>query len=389
MIIEFIANISRRVFIYIEKFVNKPTWILQFALLCTFLCVCFSFPPHNLRSAINPYWKALNEQIISPLKINETTYKDPADNIAKRAFRLTMPVLGHIFGLKVIHLIIIQQICGVFFFIVLARLFQKITNDRVTAFLLVAGISFIYVGKACFWDIKYVWFDGIAYFLLTLAIMYSHQSLIVLFTLAACFLDERAVIASFFVYFWWKMKEQGIENFNFKSVFSLGKSSTAVLYAWAAYFLLRFYLGQKYGLSTPIGSNAHVGLYSLKINSSFIAAAIFTPIEFFWILLLFALIILNKLKFYFQLFLFLVGICAVTAVALSVGDVTRSLCYIFPSFFVALFILQKVEKTVTLRYIALFIALFNFIIGSYFVLNQIQPIAPSFKFFYILNEGAF
>lgn len=92
-----------------------------------------------------------------------------------------MPIIGHVFDLEARDLFIIQIIIGVLLFWALAKLAEKVTGDRVCATLLTLGFTCIYVGKACFLDLKFGWFDGVAYFLLIMSMLYRNIILIFLF----------------------------------------------------------------------------------------------------------------------------------------------------------------------------------------------------------------
>ncbi len=376
----------------LEQFTNTRYWALKTVLLCSVLFFVTSFPSggyqfYRINDDKIVYWKFLEEKIKAPFAVRPEQTSQSGSNLGKRAFRLTMPVIGHLFGLKVAHLFIIQQLVGVLLFLVIAKLAETTTGDRVTALLMTIAFTCTYVGKACFLDITFGWFDGVAYCCLALAMLYRNPLLIGLFTFLACWVDERAVLASGLVFVWWKVQEAGEDAFSLPRLFSFKRYSVTVLLIVLLYGVIRVALGRQYGLATPVGSQHQVGLEWVRVNvANYLAAGLFSSLEFFWLLLIGAVGLLFERGKVLLALVFAGLVALIAGAALSVADVTRSLCYAFPAVFIALHLVGQPQKQAATRQLVLAVAFLNFLVGSYFVLDGIAQIAPKFSAFIDLRN---
>ncbi|MGB3616708.1 MAG: hypothetical protein WBA12_01195 [Catalinimonas sp.] len=258
--------------------------------------------------------------------------------MAKRALRLTMPVLGHVLGLGFEHLLAVQFVGGLLLLGIAALLAERVFNDRTTAVPAVLALSWSHPGNTCFTD-PLGYFDGIAYLFLLLAMWSRMPVLITLCVLAAAFTDERGAVATGFVFLWWTY--HAVEATNPKERRAAYGRAAAVGVGALLYGGLRLWLQQHYGLNTPVGAETNVGWKTWSAIYPWIPLGLFSGLEFWWLVLLGAVVILFQSRRYLFLGAFAGLIIVQTGIAASVFDLTRSTAYLTPSVFVALAVLRK------------------------------------------------
>lgn len=147
----------------IEK-ISQKNLLIYLILIFSVTGFLYSFPKLQLffEGSCGPYAEFVNDQIKNPFvkpQINETA----ADHKSKRFNRITMPMIGHVFKLDFRGLVILQQIFGLAFIIIVFLIFQKSFFDRNLSFYLSVIFGSSFAGK-CFFGTRRVFLMALLYF---------------------------------------------------------------------------------------------------------------------------------------------------------------------------------------------------------------------------------
>jgi hypothetical protein len=342
----------------IDKAAAKKYFLIKLSLFLCLISFFLSFPDLLSFNPNSDGWKSIYikaNNLVDPL-----TNFSPDSWIAKKVFRLTLPLFIHFTGASPHLIYTIQVLCGMLIFIYAYKLVFKISNDNTISLLLTASVSFTYFGRACFYDLA-PWFDGFAYLFIICAMYNTNWILIFLFSTLAAWIDERGFIALPIIYFYHQLQPQ-FNNENksqFKSLLVPNKSGIVVILSMLMYLSLRYLLGYLYNMKTPSEDLN----YDLFIeNFHYISLALWNFLEGFWIIVLlgFFTFLVNKKYFNFSIF-FIYLICQLL-VTFFVADLTRSGTYILPIVFVMFKYLYDNEVLVLYRrisFICLLLCLFT------------------------------
>jgi hypothetical protein len=297
------------------------------------------------------------DYILHPIKYPE------ASHMANTQFRITIPLIAKLCGTRsVLVIFVIQEILGIWFFILTCLLSYRLTKDKVTAAIVTLSLGFIYAGKAAFVDIQGMT-DSFAYFFLVLALYTRIKPLIVLSLLLSYFTDERALISSSLIGIFYFLEYLEITKGKIDIYQFIKAGVFYVLLSWILYFTIRFTLFKLYGLHNPVAGIDPPNVHQLGY-------VFWDGLQGFWLLLFFGIIYLVIEKRFFIIALLILSFLAVAISASMVYDLTRSIAYIFPMIFVSLFLIHKALNTAQLRKIVILSCLICFVCGdSYFGLS--------------------
>lgn len=332
----------------IESFTKRKNWIVELTFIATGLALFFGFPSYELiYGEFMPFWEPVFKQAQHPF--SNFDY-NPITHEAKMTFRLFIPLLIKLLHLNILSLVILSHIAGIlciYFFIMIT---QKITQNKTSTVLLTLSFASIGVVKASF-VANCGLFDGIAFCFMLLAILSTNSFLVFISVFFSSWIDERALIASSLLFIW-------------HYLFSVSKRPAfAVVFAWVAYFIIRFYLAFYVGLKTHTA-----GMFSIIVDQTNSAPlGIFSGIEGFWVVVFLAFYILYIKRNWFNLLFILFPISIIIFVSLSVVDISRSMYYIFPIIFISLKILMENETPKQLINISSIVLLLSAIFPAYVV----------------------
>jgi hypothetical protein len=313
-------------------FTDRRHWIAWTVALACGISLIAAFPSYDQLSTPGSKlsWHAILVQVEHPLTSRQYAAKS---HESKLAFRLTVPVVGHVLGLGRTGLLILQGLAGLALLAVAAALLARLTGDRVIAALLTIATASTWAGATAFVDLRGI-FDSVALALLAGAAYARRPALVALLVLAACFTDERAVLAAGFIAV-------------FHEAVTRRRALVAATAAGiAAYAAGRLYLAHVTDLHTG-GGGVHVGDFW---NQGILGA--WTGVEGLWLVIALgaaALLVQRR----FLLAAVLAVLCAAVAVAATaVLDTTRSFTFMLPMLFVAVGLLGS-EPSERLRRVAL------------------------------------
>ncbi|WP_018342421.1 hypothetical protein [Cytophaga aurantiaca] len=354
MIEHILINSYNTIITKCELFTQKKNWILILTLSLPFIVFLLAFPSYEgLKGEFAGSWKAILTQVQDPFLYHEY---DPNMHESKLSFRITMPFIAYVFHLEIIGILIVQALFGTLLFYFSIRLFERITQDKVTTVLLTLSLAFIYAGRVSFTEIRGI-FDGLALFFLVTSMYFKNPLLIFISVFLASWTDERALIASSLVFLYWMYYNNSAGNRLFYT------HTVAVMSAWIAYFATRYILTTFFGFSTNAGG---VGLSLLMNQVNNMPMGIWSALEGNWLLVIAALWIGFKKKKYTLVFFFTGGISLLLLIALSVMDITRSMAYLLPALFLAVALIKEVELTAYIRKLVVIAMLASFLYPAYY-----------------------
>lgn len=300
----------------------------------------------------------------------------------KKVFRLTLPVIGYIFGIKTLGFYLLQAFFGFLTFWFSAILIKRITGDIAIAAAFTLGLSCIYFGCSAFIDV-FGFTDSTAYFFLMLALISRNPLLILSSVFLASWSDERGLIASAFVFLWFSLADQ-VTYKKISNVIRFNTPTLAVVAAWVLYFITRFAYSSLLDLETKTGGidEAFVGSIA-KIQLS-----LWSGYEAFWLLLFFFAIVAISKKDYWLLAAMVGGYLVITTVALNVFDTTKSMAYGTIGFFIVARYLQQHVTLGDMRKYISSIALICILCPTIFIINTIMHTSPFYQeaFQFLVNR---
>lgn len=338
-----------RFYALVERWSARRAFPYLLALLLVPMSIFFATPCFTCYNPQAEAWEILDRKAADPTDSLEDL--DPYTWLAKKVFRLTMPIVARYTGLPPIGFVALQYLLGYVLLVVAFKLAERTFRDGVAATFVAAGLAFTYYGWAGYYDVIFTWFDGVSFCLLALA-MYSRRVVpIVLFSLAAAWNDERAFIALGIVLLYHQLCEWPDARLRLGQALRLNPRSLAVLGVMAAYLLTRWWLGRQYGMHTPsVGAN--LSLFEKTLWT--MPVGVVTFLEGFWILVVLALVRTAKQRDLLMALVVLVPVLLFVVVAGSVTDTTRSGSFLMPMvFLLGHYLSLRLPKTALRRAVVL------------------------------------
>lgn len=343
---------------------KKYPFYLTLVLVCSSLFL--AFPRYDL-------YRNTTAWDVTMLKSKDLTNNlqqiPPASYLAKKVFRLTVPVIIRIFHLNRIGVLVIQFMLGMLSICLTYLLGLRVLRDGVAATFLAAGFAFLYCGRTCFTEITYTWFDGWAYFFLLMALYSKNKFAVFAFATMAAWTDERAFVALPLALLFHQVcklhsplatpyppvlpqpspaptyssqlttqnsqlitHSSQLTCHNSRRLLALQPAAIAVLAAMIGYLALRLYLSVRFNMHTPHADANTSNFLANMIHTSFGFGA-FTFLEGFWLMAPIFLYLNFKNKDYLLMALTVFQILLSSLVSLFVMDITRSGSYLFPIIF--------------------------------------------------------
>ena len=341
-----LSSFPDRFYTWIEYRSGKKGYAFYLTLTLISISLFLAFPRYDQYNYNHQAWD------VTMLKAkdltNNLTSIPPESFMAKKVFRLTVPLFIRVFHLNRQSVIAIQALLGFFLIFFSYKLANRILGDAPSASITTAGIVFIYAGRACFSDITYTLFDGWAYFFILMTLYSRNPFAIFAFASLAAWVDERGVLALFLPILYHQIDATKDKNFTWRSLLRPTPASLSVWLALAGYLTLRLYLTHAYLMHTP---DKDANFYVLKqnfIHTSF-GFGIFTFLEGFWLLVPVAVLLALKNRHYLALTLTVGLMSLFSLTVLCVYDLTRSGSYLFALIFVLLIYIRKLTDISFIR----------------------------------------
>jgi hypothetical protein len=342
----------------IERTLSGPFWKLK--ALCGVLGISFfrAFPSYDALGTNfhQSTWRDIQIKFDHPFI--DTSQLFPAGSHASNlTFRLTVPILAHVFHLHELGLLIFFALVGIVLLYLVLNVSFTLSASKRTALFVCLTTACAWPGEAAFHELRGGYYDALALCLLVAAFATSSSLLAAAFLFLAAWTDERALIASSFVFLLYAYKNTGIRRF-------LTGKPAAVIVAAAAYLGTRAYLTATHSY---ILSTSGVGLSVLSQQTNVIPLAIWTGLGGGWILVVFGLVTLFRQKHYLAFAAFCAALAGMIVASLAVADVTRSMAYCLPAVFVALAALSSSAEPKRIEGMAAISAAISFLVPTYYL----------------------
>ena len=367
-----------RVLAIAERLTRGRAWRVKVLFFAVALSYFMAFPSIDVirSSEFDRTWTALQRQFDAPF---EPRVYEPQSHEAKTALRLTVPVFAHIVGIGQRGALVLQILSGVVVLWLALDVAFAATGDRATAALCAIGLATTFPGVAAFADDYRGLFDGVAYALLLASMRIRSAPVVAACVFLAAYTDERALISSVLIAMWWWVRGEAADQAR------LGRRPVrewspiaAILVAWVAYAFTRRWLVMEAGLSTPVGTAAHVGATTFITQIAGFPFAAWTALETLWVPVVAAIVVLAVRDRWAELAVLTLTIVAVLVAANSVTDVTRSAGYVFPALFVAVAVLRASEGVGRLRSLMATCSALAVIVPTYYTgMNEIRWFLPA------------
>jgi hypothetical protein len=310
----------------IDRILSGPYWKLKALLVVAAVALFRAFPSYDALASDfhRATWRNVQIKFDHPL-IDTSRIFAPGSHESKLAFRLTVPLLAHVFHLGETGLLIFFGLVGLLLLYLVLKVVFALTGSKRAALFVCLATACAWPGQAAFHELRGGYYDAVVLCLLVAACATSSSLLTAALVFLAAWTDERALIASSFVF-----------------LFQRRGKSIAVVVAAVAYLGIRAYL-----TATQSGVDVGgVGFAVLVQQLNVIPLAIWSGLSGAWILVALGAIAFVREKRYLAAAGFCGALAVMIVASLAVVDTTRSMAYCLPAVFVALTVLnpKKIER---------------------------------------------
>ena len=311
-----------------------------------------AFPNYNFlrEPGVAGTWEHAAVKIANPAADMARLFPD-ASHESKLTFRLTVPWIARVLHLGTAGQLTLFAVCGVLLLLCVLTLAERATGSRTTALYLTLATACTWPGLLAFHQLLGGFYDVVALLLLLCAMLAPRPAIAAAALFAAAWTDERALLAVPFL-----------------CLFAVARSERQrcmpVLFGAGSYLGSRIWLAHAWALHTSMGG---IGVAVFLRNLHIAPLGVWAGLGGSWILVVCALAILPVRRQYFQFAGLALGIALVTAIALGLEDLTRTMAYALPAVFVALRVLAKHETSDTVERIAQTTALVCVLLPTWFV----------------------
>lgn len=362
--------VDRTLFCQIETALGGKYWVPKLLIFSLLSVLFFALPSYerfwNPNNDYKSIWTAIANQIEHPLKAG---HYDPRSHEAKIAFRLFPALIGQLAPFseplsRVMFIFFVQHLCGVFFFLMLIKWAYATVADKVSVFLVVYSFVFVYIGRCFFYEF-YPFFDGIAFFIMMMALCLKNPWAAFAVLSFAYWTDERAVIASPLILLYHLLDRGGWQTLTPKQMLANYRTYIPYFATLGLYAVMRLVLQAEYDLHTPVGGRADAGFSVFLDQLSHIPLAVVLAYEGSWLLIGAAAYVFLTNRSYSLLASYLGILVIILVVSCCVWDVSRSVSYSFPALLIAFGLLANRYPIRYTRYVMLGILCFNLLIPTY------------------------
>jgi len=273
----FYVRFSGRLSEAIDGLLSGERWKAKALAAVVALALFRAFPSYDALDSdfVDQTWRHAEAKFDNPLADSGRIFP-PEWHESNLAFRLTAPVLAHVLGLRRTGMLIASGIGGlVLLFSVLRVSYSIIPNKRVALFVCLATAC-AWPGAAAYHELRGGYYDATALCLLLLGLSTASAFLTGLWVFLAAWTDERALIASLFLFLFWIRKDY------LQLRWSRPGKLAAILTAWAGYLALRLYLTANHVFVKLTGTG--IGLSTLARQVNIVPIGIWTGLGGGWII---------------------------------------------------------------------------------------------------------
>lgn len=305
-----------------------------------FLFFLFAFPPNILQKRVTKEWEPVEQVVQDFLNAKIQNPWQPAldfrdeSHFAKRDLRITPYLIGNFFQIKAVKLFYLQVILFPFFIYLLFVLLYRFSREGISTFYGVIALLFCYVGNSFFFDTLFL--DSLGYFGLVISFFFLRNPILIPILLMTFFVDERTIAPTLILplsaYLQHEKPQQGVKNLMayLHQTLWINRTFWFVSLAILSYLAIRYWLYQKFGLTTPVGFKNGVSLIVASKFGLKVIVAYFSGLKAANLWLIMALFVAYKWKDRWSVLWLMLIFLLVSLIGLSVEDITRSIAYGFP-----------------------------------------------------------
>ncbi|WP_345030990.1 hypothetical protein [Ravibacter arvi] len=289
------------------------------------------------------YWYTVEKQsenIFGPIAAPRESHA------AKKTFRLTVPLIAKTLDLKRKGIYLLQVTT---FFVMLGMgisLARRITSESKVSSLFMASMIPLYTILSSYHEAT-GHLDAFAYSFLFGAMYFRHPLQVFFACFLASWCDERAFLATSFIFMWWFLQDENANRLRVPSFSAYPDSrAVAVCLSGLSYIALRFLLTFYTPLSLEMG---RADLLLVKEYTSFVPLLTYSTFGALWAVILTAGLLLIRQNRPLLLLFLIIPFLLQAIVACMVWDFTRSLSFAFPLLFLSLFIVKDYFNTETIK----------------------------------------
>lgn len=345
------------------------------------LSVLYCFPNIDWQPFLPSAYSLFNQQIDRPFEeIQSILFSMPTldTHFKNTAFRLSLPLLGHITGWRCNTFIHIQLAMLPIFIFVLYRVMLMIMPERRNVWVWTAAFSFTYFTHAFIQ--LYPYFDAFAFLLLLSVLLVNNHCLRWLLLVIAFGVDERAIVASANIYL--ILYVVSGKNISLDA-FIKDKAKYSFMAAWGFVFLLRYLLRIMHDFSPEFSfSQWNLMLFMRAIPDIFMTM-MWTFKGFLLLPLIYAFTLWKNRDYINILLLFVFPLVQIIYIPMT-ADFTRGVTYLFPYILLLLAVFSRENRSVGIYHKLSWIVLsLSIALPSYYIirLNELHC-KKMYSFFY-------
>ncbi|MBN9659635.1 MAG: hypothetical protein J0H49_15740 [Acidobacteria bacterium] len=338
----------------LEAVVSGPHWKAR-ALITVLALVLFrAFPSYDaLQSAfVQQKWHDALVKADQPFADMGKLYP-PQSHESKLTFRLTVPLAARLLHLRMAGVLVLSALLGGLLLGLVLHAAFEITRSRQAALLMSLSVGCSWSGEAAFHELRGGYYDAAALCLLMLALCARPPALVALFTCAAAWTDERALLAAPCVLLFHAIHRANGVRVGLGVVLGLG-----------AYGLSRLYMAAAGGYQ-PALDGIGFRLFAQQLNV--LPLSLWSGLGGCWFPVLGGSIVLFLRKRYALGLFFAAFVSALSLGAFCVIDTTRSMAYLLPAVFAGLAILQQTESPKRLPRLVAATAVLSFFVPPFYL----------------------
>lgn len=338
----------------LEAAVAGPRWKVRAVITVLALVLLRAFPSYDALQSrfVQQKWHDALIKTGQPLADMGKLYP-PESHESKLTFRLTVPLAARLLHLRMAGVLVLSGLLGTLLLGLALQAGFEITGSRKAALLLSLAVGCCWAGESAFHELRGGYYDAAALCLLMLALCARTPALVALFTFAAAWTDERALLAAPCVLLFHAVHRAYGVRIGLGVVLGLG-----------AYGVSRLYMTTAGAYESNLSG---VGLHLFTQQLNVLPLALWSGLGGCWVPLLGGYVVLFIRKRFALGILFAILISGLSVSAFCVIDTTRSVSYLLPAVFVGLALLRQSESPPWLDRVVLTTALLSYFVPPFYL----------------------
>ncbi|WP_321478170.1 hypothetical protein [uncultured Paludibaculum sp.] len=339
---------------FLDGMLEGPWWQMKAVLLVLAVCLLRAFPSYDALGSrfVEQKWNDALVKADRPLADMGRLYP-PESHESKLTFRMTVPLVARVLRLRMTGVLVLSGVLGALLLWLSLMIAFEVSQSRRAALWIALAVGCSWAGEAAFHELRGGYYDAAALVLLMLAIQAKVPGLVALWTFAAAWTDERALLAV-----------PCVLLFHFVQRASGVRASLGVLMGLCGYGLSRLCMTETGGYATTL---AGTGLELLGRQLNVLPMALWSGLGGCWVPVLGGAAVLAMRRRWGLGVVFTLMVGALSLSAFCVIDTTRSVAYLLPAAFVGLAVLRRSESRAWVERLAAAAGLLSFFVPAFYL----------------------